>query len=111
MKTAKEIYEEIRSDEGLRESFAEAVKEKKVEAFLKNHGCEISVDELTVFIRSQQDEAANTVEQLSLEELEGVTGGFPDVSECINSCFIQGFFVAWLHDFCPKCAAYFGNKL
>ena len=111
MKTAKEIYEEIRSDEGLRESFAEAVKEKKVEAFLKNHGCEISVDELTVFIRSQQDKAANTVEQLSLEELEGVAGGFPEVSDCIKSCFIQGYFVAWLHDFCPKCAAYLGIKL
>ena len=108
MKTIRELYEEIRSDEELCRSFADAVAENKAADFLKNHDCGASVDELSDYILSRQGEEANNVEMLSLEALSNVTGGFPALDECLRNCFIEGKYIAWLHDFCPKCAAYFG---
>ena len=108
MKTTQEFYEIIRWDKELWESFGEAVKEGKAEDFMRSQGCEASFTELTAHLQALQKElrSSNEVEALSLDELENVAGGFPDMSECLSNCFLAGVYVAWLHDYCPKCEAY-----
>ncbi len=110
MKTVSEFYEEIRWNKELWEGFDEAVRAGQAEAFMKERGCDASFGELTRYLQSLH-EGMNSVEELSLEELEGVAGGFPTLEDCIRSCFVEDVYVPWLSDFCPKCEFYFSSQV
>ena len=66
MKTIEELYKEINASEELKKAIS-AIKDKGAFAdFLKEHGCEASVDEFEKFVKSQSegeigDDAAGAV--------------------------------------------------
>ena len=51
MKSVKDLYEEIIVSEELKQKLEEAVKEKRVEDFLREQGCDATLDELEAFLR------------------------------------------------------------
>ena len=108
MKTVNEFYEEIRWNKDLWESFGQAAKNDLADEFMKEHGCDASFEELVTYLRSLQNSKAD-IEKLTLEELEAVAGGFPTLAECLSSCFLSDVYVAWIHDWCPKCEFYLKN--
>ena len=71
MKTVQELFQEIMSSEELKAQAVEAAKTGKLEAFLKDHGCEATMEEVAAFLK----EKAKTDVSLSLNELENVAGG------------------------------------
>lgn len=104
MKTVNEFYEEIRWNKQLWEAFDKAAKDGRAEAFMKEHECGASFEELTNFLQSQKKDT--DIEQLSLEALEKVVGGFPTIEECLRTCFVSEVYVPWLDEICPKCEFY-----
>ncbi len=55
MKTIEELYNQISTSEELKKAVSE-IKDKAVMAdFLKEHGCEASVDEFGKFVKSQSE--------------------------------------------------------
>ena len=109
MKTVSEFYEEIRWNKELWESFRQAAEADRADAFMKEHGCDAPFEELTKYLQSLKKPAAD-IEQLTLEELEEVTGGFPTLEECIASWFLSDVYIPWMESWCPKCEFYFSNK-
>jgi hypothetical protein len=71
MKTIQELYNEIVVSKELKEQFIEAVKAGKQEAFLKEHGCEATLEEVAAFLKAKAEEDA----PLSFDELENSAGG------------------------------------
>ena len=71
MKTIQVLYDEIMANQELKEKFLEAAKAGKQEAFLKEHGCEATMEEVAEFLKAKTDEDA----PLSLDELENSAGG------------------------------------
>ena len=71
MKTVQELYKEIMSDKELKARAVEAAKAGKLEAFLKDHGCEATMEEIAVFLT----EKAKADAPLSSNELENAAGG------------------------------------
>ena len=67
MKTLKELYNEIKSDEDLKEQLKAAAKENKVEEFLKAEGCEATIDEVKAFVASKKE--------VNVDELDSAAGG------------------------------------
>ena len=59
------------ADKELKAQFVEAANAGKLEAFLKEHGCEATTEEVRIFLEAKANEEA----QLSFEELENVAGG------------------------------------
>ena len=80
MKTFKELFDEIVNSEELKKAYEAAVKsgDAAIEAFLKENGCEATVEDIRNFFKEQQEEC-----QLSETDMAGVAGGtvFPDGSE------------------------------
>ena len=69
MKTIEELYNEINASEKLKKA-ASANKDKGALAdFLKEHGCEASVDEFEKFVKSQTEGV------ISDEDAEAAAGG------------------------------------
>ena len=68
MKTIETVISEIKECEELQKKLAEAVKNNAVEAFLKEQGCEATVEEFINAIKPQEGE-------LSDDELGAVAGG------------------------------------
>lgn len=55
MKTIEELYNEINESEELKKTVSE-IKDKEAFAdFLKQYGCEVSVDEFGEFVKSQRE--------------------------------------------------------
>ena len=55
MKTIEEMYNEINASEELKKAVSD-IKDKETFAdFLKEHGCEASVDEFVKFVESQRE--------------------------------------------------------
>ena len=77
MKTVQELYNEIMANKELKGQFIEAAKAGKLEAFLKEHGCEATLDEVKAFLETKQNEDA----PLSFDELENAAGGGCDTKE------------------------------
>ena len=73
MKTLQELYHEVIKSDELKKEFLEAGKNGKVEEFIKNHGCDVTMDEIKVFFETQAKAKAD--KELSTEELENVAGG------------------------------------
>ena len=71
MKTIQELYSEIMANQELKAQFIEAAKAGKQEAFLKEHGCEATLEEVKTFLEAKQQEDA----PLSLDELDNAAGG------------------------------------
>ena len=110
MKTVNEFYEEIKCDKKMWESFSKAVESDQAEAFMKAHGCDAAFTELTEYLQSMKKEK-DDIEQLDLETLEKVAGGFPTYEDCLSNCFVSDVYVPWLDSFCPKCEFYFSTEL
>ena len=69
MKTIEELYNEINASEELQKAVSE-IKDKEAFAdFLKEQGCEASVDEFEKFVKSQ------TEGEISDEDVGAVAGG------------------------------------
>ena len=71
MKTLEEIYNEIMANSELKTKFARAAKENKQLEFLKEQGCETTMDELKAFMEKKIEEDP----PLSLDELDNAAGG------------------------------------
>ena len=71
MKTIQKLYSEVMNNQELKEKFIEAAKDGKQEAFLKEHGCDATLEEVKAFLEAKQNEDA----PLSLGELENAAGG------------------------------------
>ena len=50
MKTMEELYQEVLGSDELKGAFARAVSEGRVEEFLKENGCEASLEEVKAFL-------------------------------------------------------------
>ena len=71
MKTIQELYNEVMGNEELKAQCIEAAKAGRQEAFLKEHGCEATPEEVKAFLEAKQNEDA----PLSLDELDNAAGG------------------------------------
>ena len=71
MKTVRELYDEIMASQELKAKFIEAAKAGKQETFLKEHGCEATLEEVKAFLEAKAKEDA----PLSLDEMENAAGG------------------------------------
>ncbi len=69
MKTVEELYKEINTSEELKKVVS-AIKDKEALAdFLKEHGCEASVEEFLKFVKAQTEGV------ISDEDVEAAAGG------------------------------------
>ena len=71
MKTVQELYDEIMASKELKAQFVEAARAGKQEAFLKEHGCGATMEEVVAFLK----EKVKGDNPLSQNELEGTAGG------------------------------------
>ena len=68
----QELYDEIMGSEELKKEFLDSGKNKEAaEAFLKAHGCDVTLEEFAEFLK----EKAETNAEMSKEELKAVAGG------------------------------------
>ena len=89
MKTIQELYSEVMESQELKEQFIEAAKAGKQEAFLKEHGCEATLEEVKAFLEAKQQEDA----PLSVDELENAAGGtcnYTTILEGVTSIMTAG---------------------
>ena len=99
MKTMQELYEKIISSKELKAQFIEAAKAGKTEAFLREHGCDATMEEVAAFLKEKTTQDA----PLSLNELENAAGG-----ECNNETGkeIMGSVLGILGVYCAVTATY-----
>ena len=71
MKTIETLYNEILESDGLKKEFAAAVQEKKLEAFLKENGCDAGEKEVQEFLAEKQSQEG----AISDVELNSASGG------------------------------------
>ena len=93
MKTIQELYNEIMASQELKAQFIEAAKAGKQEAFLKEHGCEATLEEVKAFLEAKAREDA----PLSMDELDNAAGGECNDktrTETIESIFSAGIVCA-----------------
>ena len=74
MKTLQELYKEVIASEELKNEFMEAAGDekegqKKVEEFVKKHGCDATFEDVKAFLEEKSEG------ELEEEELEAVAGG------------------------------------
>ena len=87
MKTMLELYNEIMESQELKDQFIEAAKAGKQGAFLKEHGCEATLEEVQAFLEAKTKEDA----PLSIDELENTAGGnCATTRETVISCITAG---------------------
>ena len=83
MKTMQELYNEVMADKELKAQFVEAANAGKLEAFLKDHGCEATAEEVKAFLEAKANEDA----PLSFDELENAAGGACNMTTTEESLF------------------------
>ena len=71
MKTLNELYNEIQANDELKNALVEAAKSGKILNFFKEHGVEVTEEELNAFVEAK----ANEDKPLSKEELLSAAGG------------------------------------
>ena len=72
MATLEEVYQKVLADEGERAAFVEAGGTAEgLEAFLRERGCEASLEEVGEFLEAKQAQQG----ELADEELDSVAGG------------------------------------
>ena len=70
MKTIEELYKEINASEELQKAVSEIKDKEAMAEFLKQHGCEASVEEFGKFVKAQREG------EIGDDEVEAVAGGF-----------------------------------
>lgn len=75
MKSINELYQEVKSDENLRNEFLKAMAANDIEGFLKKSGCDATAEDVQKFI---EQELRPGTRELSDEELALVAGGKGD---------------------------------
>lgn len=73
MKTIQELYNEVMENQELKEKFIEAANAGKQEDFLKEQGCEATLEEVAAFLQAKAKAEEDV--PLSLDELENSAGG------------------------------------
>ena len=58
MKTFKEFLQEIVGSDELKKAFQKAMINNKVEAFLKDNGCNATKEDIRAFFKEQQEDRA-----------------------------------------------------
>ena len=53
MKTIQELYSEVMNNQELKEKFIEAANAGQQEAFLKEHGCDATLEEVKAFLEAK----------------------------------------------------------
>ena len=86
MKTIEMIINEIKTNETMRQELAEAVKTNTVAEFLKNQGCEATVEEFMTAIKEQ-------AEAMGEDDLDAVAGG--GIGNVAMSCLTVGLGCIW----------------
>lgn len=80
MKTIKDLFDELNSNDDLKKALAEAIKSEKVADFLKDNGCDATVEEVEAYLQGLIKDNAD----ISPEDLKKVAGGHdisPNVEE------------------------------
>ena len=92
MKTLQELFDEIMGSDELKRAFVEALKATSVEDFLKQNGCDATVEELAEFLEAKAASEDAPME-LSEDVLAAVAGGTgmtiddqPGTSNCSDDC-------------------------
>ena len=80
MKTIEQSYEEIKNSEELKKQFADALKENKLEDFLKAHDCDASVKDVMTFLNGLKEG------ELTDDDLDKVAGGGCTTMTCYETC-------------------------
>ena len=73
MKTIEELYKAILADSDLKAKCAEAIKDGKLDEFLKAQGCDATAEEVRAFLDSKKE--------VSFDELDSVAGGDCDADD------------------------------
>lgn len=77
MKTIEQLLEEIKASDALKKDLAAAMEKKDkaaLQAFLKDNGCDVSIEEAKKFLQEKSAEMAKNGE-LNEAELEQIAGG------------------------------------
>ena len=82
MKTIETVINEIKASEELQKKLAEAAKNNAVEAFLKEQGCEATIEEFINALKPREGELGD-------DELGAVSGG-ANITEAILSISTLG---------------------
>ncbi len=92
MKTIEQLIEEIKTSDALKKDLAEALAKKDkaaLEAFLKDNGCDVSIEEAKQFLQEKSAEMQKNGE-LSEAELEQVAGGTDVVMTVVTTILATG---------------------
>ena len=77
MKSFQDLYDEIIKSDDLKKTFVEAMKENRVIDFLRERGCEGTVEEIREFLLEKAVEDKPL--ELSMERLKEVAGGVESI--------------------------------
>ncbi len=69
MKTLQRLYSEILSSDELKKAYAKAAKDGRMAEFLKENGCEATMEEVEAFLKEKAGQ------ELSDDELDSAAGG------------------------------------
>ena len=81
MKTMDELYNEIQSNEVMKESFIAAARENRLADFLREHDCTASVADVMEYINGVRE---GEVSDDDLDSVAGGNCGFHDPSEAMT---------------------------
>ena len=81
MKTIQELYNEVMASQELKKQFVEAAKAGKQEAFLKEHGCSATTEEVVAFLKTKVNQDA----PLSAGEMENAAGGTCNTATAVEA--------------------------
>ena len=73
MKSLQELCDEVMGDDTLKKAFAKAMQQGAAEDFLREHGCETTMEELREFLQGRIK--AGEPMELSADELSELAGG------------------------------------
>lgn len=89
MKTIEQLYTELLSSEGMKKELAKAMKENKVEEFLKANGCNATVKEAVAFMKEKSKKQG----EISDAELDSISGGSSAACDGAQSAVLSVFSV------------------
>ena len=83
MKSLEALYKEVMESEDLKKGFLEAAKsEETLKAFLKNHSCDVGLEELQTFLKEK------AVINVSDDDIDSVAGGKSDEEKERIACSV-----------------------
>ena len=81
MKTIQQMCNEVMADKDLKARLIEAAKRGRLQEFLKDHGCEATLQEVAVFLKEKTYED----KPLAMDELENASGGACNLSTGVET--------------------------